>query len=155
VYSIWNVSIILSNPYTSDSCTFIIRSPDQCLVFRNKTRSQKLTDKTISSLNTHSHIRLLWHFTMTYYSSDCLIDNRRFLLQCGLICNSSTSSSILWMNELCNKSYLFFQTSTAKCYLVQTMKSLKQLYHRKQCCYSSGTYCEGLYNHGVVFNTNP
>jgi hypothetical protein len=39
---------------------------------------------------------------MTYYSSACLIDKRRF-----------SFASLLQMNELCNKGYLLFQTSTA------------------------------------------
>jgi hypothetical protein len=32
----------------------------------------------------HTHVWLLQHFTMTLYSSDCLTDNRRFFLPCGL-----------------------------------------------------------------------
>jgi hypothetical protein len=68
----------------SDSYTFTICSPDRCLVFRNETRSPKLTDKTTSSLNTHSYVWLLRHFSMTYYRPDCIIGNGCFLLLCGL-----------------------------------------------------------------------
>jgi hypothetical protein len=51
---------------------------------------------------------------MTCHSCDCLIDNRQFLCSMGWICFSYASSRLLWMNELNNKSYTFFQMSTAE-----------------------------------------
>jgi hypothetical protein len=60
----------------------------------------------------------------------------------GWICTAFASSRVLWMNELCNKSYLFFQIDCKIFNLVQTMQSsLTRLYHWKYCSNSSGTYC--------------
>jgi hypothetical protein len=127
----------------SDSCTFSIRSSGQwCLVFRDEARSQKLTDRATFSLNMHSQVSLLWHFTMTYCSCDCLIDNRQFLLP--------------WCMNCVTKAICCSKHKLENNYLVQTMKSsLKRLCHWKRFCDSSGTYWEDLYNYGVVFNTRP
>jgi hypothetical protein len=54
------------------------------------------------------------YLTMAYCSYGCFIDNRVSYWHVGWICTSFESSTILWMNELCDKSYLFFQMSTAK-----------------------------------------
>jgi hypothetical protein len=141
----------------SDSCAIIIctivLTGFGCLEMKHDRRSW-LAITCI--LNTHSHVWLLRQFAMIYESSDCLFDNRRFSLPCRLICTSFASSRLLWMNELCNISYLFIQTSTAKRYLVQIMKSpLKRLYCCRYCCNYSGTSCEGLCNCATDYNTSP
>jgi hypothetical protein len=102
----------------------------------------RVGQKVTSSLNTHLYVWLLWHFTMTNYRSGCLIDNRHFLLPCGLhlcfLCKFKPTVDE-WTEAICSSTYRL-----QNLHLVQTMKlSLNWLYHQKHCCNSSGTYCEG------------
>jgi hypothetical protein len=53
---------------------------------------------------------LLWPTTALASS---LITDVSYCCMCW-ICTSFTSSSLMWVNELCNKRYLFFQILTAK-----------------------------------------
>jgi hypothetical protein len=39
---------------------------------------------------------------------------KTYVSHCCWICTTPAGSRLLWMNELCNKSYLFFQTLAAK-----------------------------------------
>jgi hypothetical protein len=140
----------------SDSYTFTICSPDWCLVFRNETWSQKLTDKTTSSLNTHPYVWLLWHFTLTYYRPHCITDNRHFLLLRGLNLYYFCKLKVTVDEWTVQQKIFVLPNRPQYLYLVQAMKStLKRLYQQKHCSNSSGTYCGSLYNYGVVFNTSP
>jgi hypothetical protein len=89
-------------------------SPDRHLVSRNETRSLSLTDKTTTSLNTHSHFDYCdISISPTTTLTASLIRDVSYC-HVSWICISFASSRLLWMNELCNKSYFCFQTSTAK-----------------------------------------
>jgi hypothetical protein len=60
------------------------------------------------------------------------------------------------MDELCNKSYLVFRTSTAKSLSCTDYEIItKMIIPPEALLQLSDTYCEGLYNYGVVFNTSP
>jgi hypothetical protein len=117
-----------------------------------QTWSQKLTHKPTPSLNTHSHVGLLWHFTMTALTHKC-----RFLLPCWLICTSFASSSLLWMNELCNKNYLFFHTSTTKSLSCTDYEIItKTIIPPGNIVATPVTHTVNVYNYecGVFFNTS-
>jgi hypothetical protein len=81
VASIFRVEKSVSEePTWAGGCS---HTQDICGATSQKTAFFIVTAVKTSNL-THTHVWLLWHFTMTYHSSDCLIDNRRFLLPCGL-----------------------------------------------------------------------